>query len=401
MYGQLAFLAGLAALTGVLLYWSFSQDRVLGVIVAVSLVLRVAGSVAFTWYLDMQGKEFFSDDEMAYLQTGQLIVAEWQSNVQYEAPSEQVVSLGGGYPLWNAFLIWLWGPSLLPMRLANGLVGTMGVLIAFHLGQHLFPGRLAARAAALLVGLSPSLIVWSLSNLRETFLAVLISATVLGFLSIMRSFGRARFGMFMGCLVCLGFIRSYYAAVLGWLCLMGFLLLPQVPLRYKVLLVVPLTIAIGLALQTVTGTLLALNVPSETMARYVVTDGSDSEVEYLEFPPDPVEVILNLPVVMFGRFESRAGVGQVMTLLLLPEWMATFAIVPLAGCGLRDAMRRRQYDVLLPAAFVCIMLLVLAWMHGDAWTTYRHRASFWPLLLVLAGGGASMLLQGRTVRSSV
>ena len=148
MYGQLAFLAGLAALTGVLLYWSFSQDRVLGVIVAVSLVLRVAGSVAFTWYLDMQGKEFFSDDEMAYLQTGQLIVAEWQSNVQYEAPSEQVVSLGGGYPLWNAFLIWLWGPSLLPMRLANGLVGTMGVLIAFHLGQHLFPGQLAGRAAA-------------------------------------------------------------------------------------------------------------------------------------------------------------------------------------------------------------------------------------------------------------
>ena len=174
--------------------------------------------------------------------------------------------------------------------------------------------------------------------------------------------------------------------------------------RTKMIGLFSLTVSISLALLLLTGSLMGTSVTTETLGRYIVTEGyADAEVEYLEVPPDPIHLLSNLPSVLFGRFESRAGVGQLMSLLLFPEWLATFFIVPLACWGLVDALQGRRYEALLPAAFIGTMILVLAWIHGDIWTTYRFRASYWPLLLVLAAGGASaafsVICTSRTFRN--
>jgi len=402
--GQVFFTMALTVTSIMLFRWSFQRDRMLGLIVAASLVLRLLGALMFTWYLEAQGREFFADDEMGYLGAGQLIVEGWQRNVQYEMEEGVRAVVLGGYAYWNALLVWVCGPSLLPMRLANGVVGAAGAILAFLLSECFFPNKTAHRAAALLVGLSPSLVVWSLTNLRETFLAVLALATVLSGVSIIKTWGWVRFGSFLGCLMLLGSLRIYYAALLGWLSLGMYSFLSSASLRYKVLLLVPVTLSIGLALQTVTGSFLAMDTTTETLARHIMQtdDGSDSEVEYLTFPPDLGdlgELIVRLPAVLFGRFDSRAGVGLLMSIFLFPEWLATFAILPLAYWGLINAIRQRRYESLLPAAYVCVMVLVLAWTHGDPWTTYRHRATYWPFVLVLAGGGISLALRARTSRS--
>jgi hypothetical protein len=167
--GQVFFTMALTVTSIMLFRWSFQRDRMLGLIVAASLVLRLLGALMFTWYLEAQGREFFADDEMGYLGAGQLIVEGWQRNVQYEMEEGVRAVVLGGYAYWNALLVWVCGPSLLPMRLANGVVGAAGAILAFLLSECFFPNKTAHRAAALLVGLSPSLVVWSLTNLRERF----------------------------------------------------------------------------------------------------------------------------------------------------------------------------------------------------------------------------------------
>jgi hypothetical protein len=388
--GPIVYLLCLALVSAILVGLGYRRDRVLGVILLISLAMRFTGSILFGLYLDSQGREFFADDEMGYVRAGELILAEWESNVTYELPYQEH-AIYGSYSFWNAFLIWMWGPSLLPMRFANGVVGTTGAFIAYLLAQRLFADSRASRWAALLVAFSPSLVIWSLTNLKETFIGVSAAATVLaGFLSLSR-LGWRNVVMFLASLLVLGSVRRYYAVILSWLTILVYLLYPKMRFRFKMIGLLSLTISTSLALLLLTGSLMGAGLTTETLGRYIVTEGyADAEVEYLEFPPDPVQLLSNLPSVLFGRFDSRAGVGQLMSLLLFPEWLATFLLIPLACWGLVTAVKRGRYEALLPAGFICVMMLVLAWIHGDIWTTYRFRASYWPLLLVLAAGGASV-----------
>ena len=156
--------------------------------------------------------------------------------------------------------------------------------------------------------------------------------------------------------------------------------------------------AAALALLAVTGSVLGVGVTAETVGRYVAEDGFSTQVEYLTFPPDLLVVLGNLPWVLFGRFDARAEVGQLMALLLLPEWLANFVVIPLACLGVCAAMRRGRREVLLPVAFAVVMILVLSWIYGDAWTIYRFRATYSSLVLMLAGGGAGEILRERRSR---
>jgi hypothetical protein len=42
-------------------------------------------------------------------------------------------------------------------------------------------------------------------------------------------------------------------------------------------------------------------------------------------------------------------------------------------------------------AFIAELVLVLAYTHGDDWTTFRFRMMYWPLYLMLAAAGAIQL----------
>lgn len=398
-FGQFAFLILLVEVSIALLFWSLRRDRLLGLIVAASLFLRLLGSVATGEYLEqVRGREFLSDDEPAFQGMGMAILNDLSSkiHVEYEGGS-QIGSMRGIYPYWNALVLWFWGPSLVPMRLANGLMATLGVIFAFILGQCLFPDRLAARIAALLVAFSPSLLIWSFSNLKETFLWVGILATVISFLAIADRWSWKNVMTFLSSVIFLASVRHYQAVVLVWLAPIGYLLCANMPLRRRVLRIGLILVLTGLAFYAIGGeyTSVLFSTAGETTGRYIVAERAEADVEYVKFPPDPRLVITNLPFVLFGRFDAGAGGGQFMSLLLLPEWVANFVITPLAFWGVIAGVRCGRYGSLYPMSFICFMALVLAWLHGDVVTTYRYRSHYWPLLLVLAGGGLSFLLRHR------
>jgi len=408
---QFAYLFGVFVVSVVLGSWSFRKDRFLGLVVVTSLLLRLTGSVAIDSYLRQErGRDNLMGDEIAYLGAGEAILAEWEGGIYYE-DRFQVSGMRGIYPFWNAMAIRFWGHrSLTPLRLANNLMATVAVILAFFLGRRLFPGRSAARIASVLVALSPSLFLWSLTNLREIFLGVGVLAVVLSFIAVV---GHARFRniiLLLLSLIFLGSVRHYYAVLLGWMSVPGYLVLGQSSKLRRMFVAALLTIFVGFALYVVAGDLMALSVTGESLGRAVDVAGDsggsvegirkiEKGVQYVGFIPNPLVVIRNLPFVMFGRFGSIQGGGRVISLLLLPEWLATFVIIPLALWAVYSAFRKGSYEVLFPAVFIGCMMIGLAWFHGDPWTTIRFRLTYWPLVLVLAAGGLSLVRRPKTAPS--
>jgi hypothetical protein len=71
--------------------------------------------------------------------------------------------------------------------------------------------------------------------------------------------------------------------------------------------------------------------------------------------------------------------------------------MPLVCWVFVSSVLRRQVLPLLPIAFVAALIVILAYTHGDDWTTLRFRVMYWPMYLMLAAAGA-VQLYGSAVR---
>jgi 4-amino-4-deoxy-L-arabinose transferase-like glycosyltransferase len=384
------------------------MDRLLFWIVAGALVLYVAGGIAFGAYLrDVRGRDYFAPDERAFQAEGQNINRGWRLG------DTHVPSISGAWPYVNAAVVHLWGVSLTPMRLLSALSGVIGIVAAFALARVQFDSLQTARLAAVFVLLSPSLFIWSLTNLKERTLSAAITVAVLCAVLLVRRWSIGRWVLLLTSLVVLGELRHYYAVIVGWLTLAAFVFLNNLAWRRRAGALVALLLSMGWVLQLVTGTFLGLSLDDETVVRYVIAEpawpGARAQVP-ASAPASPAttysaigqttgaaapvsndgrHLAASLLFVLFGRFEGRHGAGETLARVMWPEWLASFALAPLALLGLWRALRERHFEVLLPAAFIAIVVALLAWTHGDDWTTFRFRALYWPLYLVIAAHGVT------------
>ena len=447
---RFAFVAVVVACVVLLLRAGFRRDRVLGWVTLAGLALYVMGGLAFGVYLhEVRGRDYFSPDEIGYVQEGERILEGWRTG----EPRSPIVE--GGYPYVNAVVISAWGPSLVPLRIANALVGAFTIVMAYDLSKALFTEANSARLAAVAVAFWPSLVVWSLGNLKERWIALFALIVLLCCVRLISRWSVGLLAGLTGALIILGQLRHYYGAVLGWLCVIGFLIFSTGRTRTRFVHSVAVVLAVGVALWTFTGTFMATRMRHEQVRRYV-TVGSASSVHpddaarestsAVEAPRDATapsdvappsrssassygvtarrntdyslqgehvgkavdvqatrvtELGQALGYVAFGRFEARGDAGRVLALLLYPEWLLTFVMLPLAVVGIARALSRGAYGAYVGAGFVGALMLVLAWAHGDEWTTYRFRVIYLPILLVFTAGGLAPTLMtalGRTIR---
>lgn len=388
--GQLALIAILGLVGATLTTWGFRRDRVLGILVLTSLVVSLLLLLASVLYLHhWRGRTYLSPDEVAYLSEAR----RWLQQGGHGAPFRSAIS--GGYVYWNAAVLWFWQTSALGVKLVNVVLGAAGVLVAYSLAERLFD-RGAARMAAVLAVFSPTLLVWSLANLKERPLGVLLCGSSLAGVIALRHWGWPTLGAFSGVVVVLGWIRHYYAPIVGWVFLIMLSVWPNLRWSERTRRVCIGLLVVGAALWIATGSFLAVGMRHETVRRYVASEfESPDDIERaLEFGGTAgrgERVVMGLraaavgvPHVLFDRFEPRGSVGTVMHWILLPDWLLSFLFVPLAVVGTIRASSRGRPEALLVAGITAGVVLILALAYGDAWTTIRLRAIYWPLVLVLA-----------------
>jgi hypothetical protein len=402
--GRALFVAVLGAALAAIIRAAIRRDRTLGRLVIAASVIYVAAALLMGVYLQsMRGRTYLAPDEVAFQQQGALIEHGWLSGTPH------VPTVSGGYPYWNAAVILVWGPSPLPLRLANAVAGVAGVLFAFILARQLFADVRTARLAAAFVMVSPSLIVWGAQNLKERPLGVLVTLALIGAVAVVARSGIAQTAMFAASLVLLGALRHYYAAIIGWIAVAAVALWPGVDFRTRAVRLLTVTLLVGVALQIVTGTFLGSGMRYETVMRYVrsgepetpETTGAGYRIGETGGRAERATDrtlggwIEAGTFVLFGRFESAGGAGRVMAAALMPEWLLSFALIPLVLFAMYDAVRQGRLLILIPAAFLGAMILLLTYIHSEPWSTIRFRSVYWPVLLVLAAGGVAALARRR------
>lgn len=126
----------------------------LGTILAAGLALRVVAAFAVQGYADRIGKPCLFGDTIIYralartIREGRPFVVD-QSGVPHYALRTP------GYPAFLAACEALFGDRLLPVRLVQAVLGTLGVYFVYRLVDRAVPGRRAAIVAAALAAVEP------------------------------------------------------------------------------------------------------------------------------------------------------------------------------------------------------------------------------------------------------
>lgn len=135
-------------------------------------------------YLVMSGRplgEFFLDDA-TYVGLAMSIAASWRGDgiplgVNTDAVGNTPVTFVTNYVILAAALFWAIGPSVLALKLLNSTFAVATALLAYRTTL-LIGSRFSARVALIAVAVFPSLVLWSISTLKEAFVVCLMLCVV-------------------------------------------------------------------------------------------------------------------------------------------------------------------------------------------------------------------------------
>jgi len=337
---------------------------------------------------------FFAPDAQGYERIGRDISDYWAGTGF--APRAITEGWRPGYYHLNALFHSAFGDSRLGLVVLNMFAGVWTALLTFYVTRELLPVA-SAKAAALLTAIFPSMVLWSVLNIRDALAALCTVALVLYGIRLSKSFRPSYLWFFAVALLVLSLLRDYMAflVVLGLVIgvgtavrpdrLIGTLLFGTVAalgltyladqvglfssIRPEGLLETAQTLRTGLQ----QGATSAFGVGSQTTTvgaalRYIPLGGS-----YLLFAPFPWDIQTNLQATALGE-----------TLLWYPIFL-------LSLLGLHLCVRDGVSAALVPASVLLVVVSSYALVEGNFGTAYRHRAQIMPLFFVFAGVGLSWL----------
>ncbi|MCC6173789.1 MAG: glycosyltransferase family 39 protein [Chloroflexi bacterium] len=311
-------------------------------------------------------------------------------------------------------------------KLLNCLLGALAIAPFYGLGR-LLGGWRVGQFAALGAAFWPSLVLWSIINLKDIMVVVLIAALM--FLALRFAQrpdlpvpGRERRrpgasdalgagGRWSGLLVLAGLLvvlatleslRLYVFYAFGWLVPIAFFLVNRDPWRERLKTGAVLVASIMVVM-------LVMNQNTQWFGLRYVTDkrleaidssrvfGSDTAESGIDLP-DRISryeggwsiQLRNIPIVMpyvlFSPFPWRAH--RLKDVTLVPETLGWYLLEALSVVALVALGRSRWRDLFMPVAFAGGLAVVFAMIEGNVGTIYRHRAMLFPSAFTVGGLGA-------------
>ena len=337
---------------------------------------------------------FFAPDAQAYERIGREISNYWSG--EGFAPRAIREGWRPGYYHLNAVFYSAFGDSRLALVVINMFAGVWTALFTFYLTKEFLPVA-SAKVAALLTGVFPSLVLWSVLNIRDSLATLCTVMLVLYAIRLTKRFQPYDLWAFLGALLGLGLLRDYMA----FLVLLG-LVIGSVtavrPDRMFATMLFGTTAAVGLTyladqvglfssirpeglLETAQilrsglqqGAVSAFGVGADTgtigaALRYIPIGAS-----FLLFAPFPWDIQSTLQATAMGE-----------TLLWYPLFL-------LSILGFRISFRDRLPAALVPVSVLLVVVSSYALVEGNFGTAYRHRAQIMPLFFIFSGIGLSWI----------
>ena len=337
---------------------------------------------------------FFAPDAQAYERIGREISNYWSG--EGFAPRAIREGWRPGYYHLNAVFYSAFGDSRLALVVINMFAGVWTALFTFYLTKEFLPVA-SAKVAALLTGVFPSLVLWSVLNIRDSLATLCTVMLVLYAIRLTKRFRPYDLWAFLGALLGLGLLRDYMA----FLVLLGLVIGSVTAVRpdrmfatmlFGTIAAVALTYLadqVGLfssirpegLLETAQilrsglqqGAVSAFGVGADTgtigaALRYIPIGAS-----FLLFAPFPWDIQSALQATAMGE-----------TLLWYPLFL-------LSILGFRISFRDRLPAALVPVSVLLVVVSSYALVEGNFGTAYRHRAQIMPLFFIFSGIGLSWI----------
>lgn len=353
-----------------------------------SLIVRLA-LFALIW--STVGPYVFAPDALTYEIVGREIARAW--SLDLPLPGRATDGVEVGYYLFNGGLFRVFGDVPAAPAIVNAFLGAWVVVPVYLIALRVVRGNHGvARWAAALTAFFPSLLLWSVLNIRE---APTVLAVALVVYSASRLQDRvdllALIGIVVGAAV-IAVSREYLMMLVLTATVTGLLIARGRTPMSTLFATVALLSLIGLVLQTAD---VAENLVLEpTLARaqafradFVIGAGSAYGIDHdvstisgaLRFLPT------GLVYFLFAPFPWRTQ--SLLQTFTLPETLLWYALFPFfirgAYLGVRHDLRR----LAVVLSVLGVVTLAYALVEGNVGTAYRHRAQLLPLFFIVAAVG--------------
>jgi hypothetical protein len=313
--------------------------------------------------------------------------------------------------------------AVMAPKLMNCFIGAITIVPMFALGREL-GGAKAGRLVALAGAFWPSMILWSVLNLKDILVVALIASIMFFAIRFARTPGlgmwvrrqpggelllSAKVGagalMLVGLLVSFALtenLRLYVFYAFGWLVPITFFMVNRAPWQRR--------LVAGIALWTaVVVVMLGMNQGTQWLGLRYLTDkrtealdtsrnfgagvaesGIELSGRLSRYEGGWAIQMRNIPIVMpyvlWAPF-PWAGV-RLRDLAVLPEALAWYAVQVLSVVTLIVFGRSRWRELFLPVVFIGGLVFVFSIIEGNVGTIYRHRVMLFPAAFPLAAMGA-------------
>lgn len=356
-------------------------------LVMVALLLRFAA--VFVVHYVAPSPYFFALDMLNFEREGQMLSLHWQGlGPEPVLQSSRQIA----YPYINAFFHYLLGASTMGTVVLNMFAGTWTALLTFMIGREMLNERVG-RVAAVLVAVYPSLILWSVLNIRDALTTCIVAFIVLVAVRSPRRRLRSLI-VLAGAIVVLSTFRDY----------MGILLLAGIGMgtiaavrrgRVGTTMFVGTAITLVVVLTAVRFGMFSVEViedPLATAAQLrtglqqgagsVFGAGADTGTVggALRFLP------MGLAFFLFAPFPW--AITSSLQLVTLPEVFLWYSLMPFTVMGFRAVMGSKSRQSLVVISVLMVVLVTYALVEGNFGTAYRHRAQVMPLFFIFTAAGA-------------
>lgn len=358
-----------------------------------SVMLLAAGVRFFLFALVHQtvGPYVFAPDQLSFELLGQGLVNTWQGI--RPLPSQLEGSLQVGYPIINALSILTFGPARAAVPILNIFLASWCAIPVYHTLRHILPGNPGvARTAVWLTLFFPSMLLWSILNIREAPSIFLIMLTV--FL-VVRFQNRGKFFDLLWALAPLALLtlfREYLTVLVGVSVAAGiFMGRSRRPLRSLLFGVAFMgVVTIGLQSLGVGGSL--VQEPTLERVEYLRQDlafgaGSAYGQNFDVSSPAGALAFLPVGVVYFMLAPFPWAISSSLQSFTLPETLLWYTLLPFGLWGFFLALRHDARGYTVPAAVLLVMTVAYSLVEGNVGTAYRHRAQILPLVFIFCAVG--------------
>lgn len=342
-----------------------------------------------------------------YLQDSKIIIYEtFKGQIQiFEIPIITHISYGFGYHGYTKFLGFiytLFGPMKFSARIFSCLMGVISGLFIYYIVKEIF-GKRVAKLAAILTVFFPSLVLWSITFLKESPYIFFSCIVVWSFLKFMKT--KRIFYLFIFILAILGqnTLREKFSAIsimlplfLSYFIVSGIswkkkavilicLSIVMVPLLYRINIINKVSDEMTKCLRYTRGVVYMGGSSYKIFDEKYYIGGSMSHSDHISFIDFTKGFFKGWFYLLFAPFPWKTYTG--LQLMSYPQVILWYLLIPFIFIGMITALRYKWKETFIIFTYIILLGSVIAIGSGNIGTLFRHRDMVTPFFLIFGSVG--------------